>query len=518
MCGSAGAAAPAFTPTNEITSNDIYGLAGRGDTLWMATNWGINFTVAKSETLSWTGFKSDQGRFNGAIGFGGGRLMAALVSEQSEKNSNVVVNDLWMYSHGGGGSGSYTVLKTGFADAEHIDSLEKSANFSAVDMVWTRDHFWLACLDGGLLRYDAADGSLKAFLPGKSAGLRPQEFTRSIEGGIANYPDTSRHSRQRVIAVDAADPSSPAPTVWAATPAKLWKFSPQEQTWDSLPATLADGTMTFLSYYNVYVSGAGDSAAVYAAIKFRKETPAIDTIGFFAYDASARGWKVVVENLENPPPVAFGQAGEIYLGFGNQVRLYEKAGGAFTMVWSGDIFQRRMTLATGGDYPDYVNDILCLARQNGKAALWIGSATASLPTNNGLFFSLDEKKGERDTAAFYFVHRDKKLGGGLKQSYAYPGILNAANSGRAVFAYNLSKASKVTIRIFDWNMDPVKTVIRERERPAGNDRSNGRSTNIAEDFWDGTTDTGRRVAVGVYYYKINAQSGEHSFGKIIVAR
>jgi flagellar hook assembly protein FlgD len=67
-------------------------------------------------------------------------------------------------------------------------------------------------------------------------------------------------------------------------------------------------------------------------------------------------------------------------------------------------------------------------------------------------------------------------------------------------------------------MDPVKTVIKDRDRPAGNDRANGRSTNAAEDTWDGTTDSGRRVAVGVYYYKISAQSGEHAFGKIIVAK
>jgi hypothetical protein len=516
MSGNAGAAAPAFTATNEITSNDVYGLAGRGDTLWMATNWGINFTVVKSEALSWTGFKSDQGRFNGALGFGGGRAMAALAPRQSEENGNVTVNDLWLYSHGNGGSGSYSVLTTGFAEVEQVDSIEKSANFSAVDVVWTPDHFWLACQDGGLLRYDIADGSMLAFLPGKSGGVLPRELAKSIDGGIAGYPDTSRFSRQRVIAEDAAGPSD-APTVWVATPAKLWRFAPKERTWDSLPASLVDSKKTFLSYHNVYCSGAGDGA-VCAAIKFRNDAYAVDTMGFFAFDTSARGWKAVVENLENPPPAAFGHAGEIYVVVGNQVRMYKDTLGAFLMKWSGEIFQKRMTLATGGNYPDYLNDILCFTRPNGQTALWIASATASLPTNNGLFFSLDEKKGERDTAAFSFVHRDKKLGGGLTQSYAYPGILNAVNSGKAIFAYNLAKQSKVTIRIFDWNMDPVKTVIRDRDRPAGNDRSNGRSTNVAEDYWDGTTDTGRRVAVGVYYYKITAQSGEHSFGKIIVAR
>jgi hypothetical protein len=428
------------------------------------------------------------------------------------------MNNLWIYSHGSGNSGAYTVLKPGFDGAEHLDSLEKSTNFSVVDIAWTHEHFWLACLDGGLVRYDMADGSLQAFLPGKAAGFAPSEITKSIGGGIANYPDTSRHSRQRVIAVDAVNPLSVSPTIWAVTPAKLWKYSTQEHAWDSLPAFLTDKKLTFQSYHNIYISGAGDSIHVYAALKFRKDALAIDTMGFFAYDTSAHGWNLVVDNLDIAPPVAFAASGEIYLAIGNQVYQYKDSGGTFTMAWKGDIFQKRMTRVTGGNYPDYINDILFLPRTNGKSSFWIGSSASSLPTNNGLFYSLDEIKDEKDTAAFFFVHRDKKLGGGLTQSYAYPGILNAKSGGKTVFAYNLTKPSKVTIKIFDWNMDLVKTIIKDRDRPAGNDRSNGRSTNISEDVWDGTTDTGRRVAVGVYYYKITAQSGEHSFGKIIVAR
>jgi flagellar hook assembly protein FlgD len=87
-----------------------------------------------------------------------------------------------------------------------------------------------------------------------------------------------------------------------------------------------------------------------------------------------------------------------------------------------------------------------------------------------------------------------------------------------VFAYNLSKASKVTIRVYDWNMDLVATIIKNKQRPAGTEQASGRSTNVIEDAWDGRTTAGKRVAVGVYYYTIIAQSGEHAFGKIIVAK
>ena len=80
------------------------------------------------------------------------------------------------------------------------------------DILWTNNHFWLACLDGGLVRYDIDGDSMQAFLPGKTAGFKPSAITKSIDGALSGYPDTSRNSRQRVIAVDAPNPSSVSPS------------------------------------------------------------------------------------------------------------------------------------------------------------------------------------------------------------------------------------------------------------------------------------------------------------------
>jgi hypothetical protein len=515
IVGSVFAQDAVFSPTNEITSNDMFGLSGHGDTLWMATNWGINYTIAKSETLSWSGYKSDQGRFNGALGFGSSTVLAALASQLSKRNGNVVFNDLWKFSHT---NRAYKVISTGFESADHIDSIEKNANFSVVDIAWALSGFWCACMDGGLVRYDISAESMRAYFPGKKAGFAPSSITQAVSTSLTEFPDTSENSNQRVMAIDIMDAATDTPMIFVVTPARLWTFSPKDSAWDSLPPELADDNMKFRNYQNVYISGARNSFVLYAAIKFKKKASQSDTLGLFRFDTATHSWKVRLENLENAPPVSFGPSQEIYLSVVNQVYLYKDTNNEFVPRWNSDIFQKRITLATGGEYPNVINDVLCIPGGGGKTALWLASSTNSLPTNNGLFFTLDEKKDELDTAAFHYVHRDKKINAGLTQSYAFPSILNSSNSGKAVFAYNLSKPSKVTIKIFDWNMDPVKTVIKDKDRPSGNDRSNGRSTNASEDVWDGTTDSGHRVAVGVYYYKITAQSGEHSFGKIIVAK
>jgi len=511
-CAAAFGAVP-FIATQEITSNDGYSLAGRGDTVWLVTRLGANFTFATADSLTWQGYKVDS--LNGALGFGDATALLCLRSRMQtvgiDKNGSA--NRIWLHAHA---TGADTIVDLGFLKADSLSALAESADFSAVEVSWSKSCFWLACTDGGLARVSSAGNTVRAIFPGSKKWFSPARVMNAGASGISagSFPDTMR----RVISIKVQDTSSASPVVWVATPIKLWKFAMQDTSWDSVGSSLLDGNLTFVSYRQIYVAANRDSLRLFAAIRVRNTALKSDSIGFFVFDNSTQGWRTVLTDLVGPPSVTFGQNGELYVVWGKQPFLYRQEGAAVKVVQTGDIFQKRMTLAAGGSYPDYINDILFLQRPNGKTSLWIASSTSSLPTANGLFFSLNEKTDETDTAAFVYVHRDKKVSTGLKESYAYPGILSGPGNAKTVFAYNLTKPSKVTIRIFDWNMDLVKTVIRDKDRPAGNDRASGRSTNAAEDCWDGANTYGKRVAVGVYYYKITAQSGEHSFGKIIVAK
>jgi hypothetical protein len=181
----------------------------------------------------------------------------------------------------------------------------------------------------------------------------------------------------------------------------------------------------------------------------------------------------------------------------------------------------RISTAMNGNTPDNLTDILYLPSSDSSGSLWIGAASTGI-VNNGLFFTRDERAGERGKIPFVYVHSEKKIATGLKQTYAIPGILSGdySQQTQTIFAYSLSKASKVTIAVYDWNMSLVKNIITNEDRKAGKDDplGNGRSTDRIRDVWDGTNNAGKRVAVGVYYFRISAQSGERSFGKIIVAK
>jgi len=93
--------------------------------------------------------------------------------------------------------------------------------------------------------------------------------------------------------------------------------------------------------------------------------------------------------------------------------------------------------------------------------------------------------------------------------YAYPIPFSQADDGKVHFHFPVPHDAYVTIEVYDFTMDLVKTV------PVDN---NGfRQAGISQDiYWDGINGVGGVVAVGMYYYKITLSTGEVFWGKIAV--
>jgi hypothetical protein len=176
----------------------------------------------------------------------------------------------------------------------------------------------------------------------------------------------------------------------------------------------------------------------------------------------------------------------------------------------------RLTVNKGIDRPGALNDMLFIpvTDSSGHCAI---AASSEQPGSDGMYLSSTEVPGS-STGEFKLLRRDKVIAGGLKETYALPGILSdnyQQGVSTALFVYKLGKDANVTIRIFDYAMQHVRTVIENAPRKAAT--PNGRSTEKG-DTWDGTTASGKTVAPGVYYYKITTSRGERSFGKIVVAK
>lgn len=93
------------------------------------------------------------------------------------------------------------------------------------------------------------------------------------------------------------------------------------------------------------------------------------------------------------------------------------------------------------------------------------------------------------------------------ESFAFPNPFTP-DEGPVKIKYSFSGDSKsVTIRIFDFGMNLVRTVIQNVDRIGGNEFI---------DNWDGKDENSAIVPNGVYFYRIDIGDDEPVFGKIIV--
>lgn len=502
-------------PTREITSNNVYGFAGNGDTLWMVTDQGLNCTVASSDTLLWLGYKAPLSVLS--LGFGGGVAVACLDTAPHAKTGK-----LWYYRYA---LHSFDSIALPFKPDSLSINKRDSSVFKAAGITWAGGYFWLACMDGGLVRWDPARPGMRAFYPKSRSSVDPAAVRLdSATTGITVFPDLSR----KVVAVSAGDSTGGTMDLFVCTSPVLYRFDPNDTSWDTVPGRIASGTASasIEAYLDVFSSA--HSKLLYASIATAGGSGGRDTT-LYRYDSASGGW-ITYPFLRNVTSLTFGPDSVVYLSVkpnniqaaaGSRPDTLVRTATDMLVCSPKSFLNDRMSSAMNGNTPDYVTDVLYLPNSDTTGSLWIGTVSSGV-INNGLFFTRDERAGERGKIPFVYVHRERAIQSGLKQTYAYPGILTGDYSQRtrSIFAYSLSKASKVTISVYDWNMNLVKNIITNEERKAGKDDplGNGRSNDRTRDFWDGTNNAGKRVAVGVYYFRITAQSGERSFGKIIVAK
>jgi len=96
--------------------------------------------------------------------------------------------------------------------------------------------------------------------------------------------------------------------------------------------------------------------------------------------------------------------------------------------------------------------------------------------------------------------------------YAYPSPFSPDFSTRKGTTIHFKPASdtRATVKIYDFNLELVRTVKTDIPRLGGIE-----SDDIV---WDGTNDKQKVVANGVYFYRIQLDSGEDLWGKVVVIK
>jgi hypothetical protein len=98
------------------------------------------------------------------------------------------------------------------------------------------------------------------------------------------------------------------------------------------------------------------------------------------------------------------------------------------------------------------------------------------------------------------------------EHYAYPTPFSPYTSTRkgTTIHFKPTQSANATVKIFDFNLDLVRTLVNSDYRTAG--------LEYDIDVWDGRNDEGKIVANGVYFYNIKLSSGEDWWGKMAVIK
>ena len=91
-------------------------------------------------------------------------------------------------------------------------------------------------------------------------------------------------------------------------------------------------------------------------------------------------------------------------------------------------------------------------------------------------------------------------------TYAYPNPFSPRLHLVTRFQYDLPVGCRVTVKIFDFAMDEVATLVDGVNREAGDNH----------EVWNGTRSDGQSVATGVYFYRIERGGADAAWGKVAV--
>ena len=94
-----------------------------------------------------------------------------------------------------------------------------------------------------------------------------------------------------------------------------------------------------------------------------------------------------------------------------------------------------------------------------------------------------------------------------RETYCYPNPFSPRQEQLKIRYSTGGKEASVTIRIYDFGINYIRTVIQNASR--------NRTIEGAPDFWDRRDDNGNLLPNGVYFYRVDIDDEEPLFGKII---
>lgn len=492
-----------FKSSSEETpaSNSVTDIISIGDTVWIGTGKGVSLSTDNGET--WTNFTGGDvfGDENiASIGYKNGVFWASTAHNTDQNGQSLPEGSGFKYTTDNGLTWSSipqplddpndTIVVYGINNIRALPVTVAIQNL-AFDIAFTKGTVWSANFAGGL-RKSTDNGKTwqRVVLPPDNLdSISPTDTLNFALQPVAGKFGPDNNLNHRVFSVVSANDS----TLYVGTAGGINKSTDNGISWKKFnhqnQSNPISGNFIVALGYNK------NNNSVWAASwKAEGETE------FFGVSSSFDGganWSTFL-NGERVHNFAFKS---------NQV-IAPADNGAFRTTNSGtswivpsSIVDSKSGLALT------TNTFFSAAAQNASLRIFLG-------TDQGLVM-IDEIGIWSGSWKLKSASEKIKSNG---ETFAYPNPFTPRLEQVKIKYSTGGKNESVTIRIFDFGMNLVRTVIQNAQRGNGVHVVEGSksSVNGVIDFWDGRDDSGNIVPNGVYFYRVEVGNNSPVYGKIMV--
>lgn len=481
--------------------NNISDIIAIGDTVWLGTSRGLSLSTDRGN--SWKNFfgSEDFGTESiSAMGYNNGIFWAATAHSKDVEGQSLQEGSGLHYTDDKGETWTNvpqpiddpgdSLLIYGINDGVNLPKVRALPVTVAVqnltfDIAFTKGTIWITSFAGGLRKStDKGATWQRVLLPSDSLNsLTPNDtvkFALQPSGGNFGPDDWLNH---RVFSVISANDS----TLYVGTANGINKSTDNGISWQKFNHQNQENS---ISGNFIVALGFNNSTNSVWAASWRAEKPD----EFYAVSASfdsGKNWEIF---LEDEQVHNFGFKGNDVIALSDN--------GAFRTDNNGSNWVLPNSIIDENTKLSLKTNIFYAASSEGND-VWLGS-------NDGLAKITETGNVMWDGKwKIYFASQPLTSN---NDSYVFPNPFSPKIDETLKFKYSTNgNTQPVTIMIFDFAMNYVKTLIQNAERDFD---KNG----LEPATWDGSDANGNIVPNGVYFYRIEVGSEEPRYGKILVLR
>ena len=472
-------------------SNSILDIIAIGDTVWLGTSRGVSVSFDRGE--SWDNFFGSAvfGTDNiSAIGYDNGTLWAATATTvEGVGGESVAAGTGLKYTTDNGATWSSVpqpidsdtatteIYGINIIPALPVTVEEQNITF---DIAFTPGTVWITSFAGGLRKSsDRGQTWQRVVLPPDYLdSISPDDTLDFCLSPVAGSFCSEGNLNHRLFSVISTNDS----TLYVGTAGGINKSTDNGISWvkfnhQNQNEPISGNFITALAFNNF-------TNTVWAA-SWRAEEPS-EFYGVSSSDDGGASWKTFLrdERTHN-------------FGFKISDVIAATDNGAFRSLNQGSSWILPNSIVDESSNVSLTTSVYYSADSESNTT-WLGS-------NDGLARLNDNTSLWNGTWKVYFASQPLKS---EEESYAYPNPFSPKQEQLKIKYSTSGTDASVTIRIYNFNFEYVRTVIQNALR--------NRTIEGAPEFWDGKDDSGNVVPNGVYLYRVDIDSNNPLFGKIIV--